>query len=98
MIYEMMPRPPHNMAGVDWRSADGSDNLGRSNMPYSRSVPVAENPDRMYPDENEVFKRLMLRQRSPEGVEHVRVDRLYVVIASADIKFHHVGPAQPRWT
>ncbi|KZT41589.1 heme peroxidase [Sistotremastrum suecicum HHB10207 ss-3] len=70
VLYESMPRPPQNMARRDWRSLDGSDPLGKSNMPYARSVPVDESRTHECPDSREVFRKLMLRVRDKDGKEH----------------------------
>jgi hypothetical protein len=62
VIYEMMRHPLKNLAGQDFRTADGADRLGAAGMPYARSVIPRTNP-KEYPDAEEVFNKLMLRQR-----------------------------------
>ncbi|KAF8192973.1 heme peroxidase [Pholiota molesta] len=62
VIYEMMRHPLKNLAGQDFRTAGGADRLGAAGMPYARSVIPRTNP-KEYPDAEEVFNKLMLRQR-----------------------------------
>jgi len=69
-LYERMPHAATRMAGVEWRSLDGSDNLGKAGMPYGRSV-ISERIKKEYPDSDEVFRKLLQRRRSPEGIEYV---------------------------
>lgn len=50
------------MAGVDWRSEDGSDNLGKAGMPYARSVPTQIGVNKDLPKAEDVFDALLKRQ------------------------------------
>ncbi|KAF8192977.1 heme peroxidase [Pholiota molesta] len=62
VLYEMMPHPPRNLTGQDFRTADGADRLGAADVPYARTVIPRTDPIE-YPDAQEVFDKLMLRRR-----------------------------------
>lgn len=65
----MMPHPPRNLTGQDFRTADGADRLGAADVPYARTVIPRTDPME-YPDAQEVFDKLMLRRRI-DGKEKV---------------------------
>lgn len=70
VIYETMPHPATNLTGIEFRSADGSDGLGKAGSVYARTVPVDSTktvPVKDLPAADMVFKLLM--QRREEKVD-----------------------------
>lgn len=78
MIYEKMPHPPKNLTGIEFRSADGSDGLGKTGSVYARSVPHQISPSKRYPPAHEVFKQLLQREEQ-DGEEKVRTPYLWCI-------------------
>ena len=56
-----MPHPPQNLAGFDFRSTTGADNLGKAGMPYARTV-LSGPRTGVPPDAQKVFDTLMKRE------------------------------------
>ncbi|KIJ54105.1 hypothetical protein M422DRAFT_775321 [Sphaerobolus stellatus SS14] len=49
IIYKTMPHPPEIVSGYDYRTADGSDNLGRAGRPYAKNVRTPPRDDPKVP-------------------------------------------------
>jgi hypothetical protein len=72
MLYEKMSHPPKNLTGIEFRSADGSDGLGKTGSVYARSALPYIPPERYPPGHaHKVFKQLLQRDEQ-DGIEKVR--------------------------
>ncbi|KAJ7333372.1 heme peroxidase [Mycena albidolilacea] len=71
MLYEKMPHPPKNLTGIEFRSADGSDGLGKTGSVYARSALPHVPPSSGYPPAHEVFKQLLQREEQ-DGIEKIK--------------------------
>jgi hypothetical protein len=63
-----MPKPPTNLTGIEFRSADGSDDLGKAGSIYARTVKYSEKPANYYntlPSATKIFDDLL--KRKPQG-------------------------------
>jgi hypothetical protein len=61
VIYETLHHPPQNLSGFDFRSATGADNLGKSGMPYARTVKAKPRTGKL-PNAQQGFDALMKRE------------------------------------
>lgn len=66
-----MPHPPKNLTGIEFRSADGSDGLGKAGSVYARSVEQRGENLTMFPEARVVFEKLMRRRDEAEGGGHI---------------------------
>ncbi|KAF8161961.1 heme peroxidase [Mycena galopus ATCC 62051] len=71
VLYEKMPHPPKNLTGIEFRSADGSDGLGKTGSVYARSAPLHSITSYEPPRAEDVFKKLLQRKET-NGEEEIQ--------------------------